>query len=195
MLIVFSGLPGVGKTTLAKKLVQQLKATYVRIDTLEQALRSAGLVQGAIGPEGYLLGYLFAEENLCLGQTVIADSVNDCKETRDTWLSVAKRTSKKAVEVEIICSDKIEHRNRVETRVADISGHKQPTWEDVIARDYEHWDREHVVIDTAFQTREESMTELMRKLDLSLFTMPLFVGKETIDYSPKELASLRDEGR
>jgi predicted kinase len=39
MLVVFGGLPGTGKTTRARGLAQRLKATYIRIDTVEQALR------------------------------------------------------------------------------------------------------------------------------------------------------------
>jgi tRNA uridine 5-carbamoylmethylation protein Kti12 len=39
MLIVLSGLPGVGKTTIARELASSLKAVYLRIDSIEQALR------------------------------------------------------------------------------------------------------------------------------------------------------------
>ncbi|MFP5386577.1 MAG: AAA family ATPase [Bacteriovoracia bacterium] len=38
-LIIFSGLPGSGKSTLASLLATHLKATYLRIDTLEQGLK------------------------------------------------------------------------------------------------------------------------------------------------------------
>jgi hypothetical protein len=41
------------------------------------------------------------------------------------------------------------HRRRVESRSVDISGHKQPTWVEVVNRDYEAWDRDHPVPDTA----------------------------------------------
>jgi adenylylsulfate kinase-like enzyme len=44
MLIVLSGLPGVGKTTIARELARSLAAVYVRVDSIEQALRQAGLV-------------------------------------------------------------------------------------------------------------------------------------------------------
>ena len=38
-LYVFSGLPGVGKTSLSQRLAKMRKAAHLRIDTLEQALR------------------------------------------------------------------------------------------------------------------------------------------------------------
>jgi len=36
-----------------------------------------------------------------------------------------------------VCSDVTEHRRRVEERTADIPGHAEPTWDDVISREYE----------------------------------------------------------
>ena len=38
MLIVFSGLPGSGKTSLAQGLARALEAHHVRIDSIEEAL-------------------------------------------------------------------------------------------------------------------------------------------------------------
>jgi len=38
MLIVFSGTPGTGKTTLSRLLAQQLGAVYLRIDTMDQPI-------------------------------------------------------------------------------------------------------------------------------------------------------------
>jgi predicted kinase len=42
MLIVLRGLPGVGKTAIARELARTLGAVHLRIDSIEQALRSAG---------------------------------------------------------------------------------------------------------------------------------------------------------
>ena len=42
MLVVLSGLPGVGKTTIARELVRATGAVYLRIDSIEQVLRHAG---------------------------------------------------------------------------------------------------------------------------------------------------------
>jgi predicted kinase len=40
MLIIFSGLPGSGKSTVAKIVAKRLGAVYLRVDTVEQAIRS-----------------------------------------------------------------------------------------------------------------------------------------------------------
>ena len=42
ILVVFSGLPGTGKTTAARPLAASLRALYLRIETIEQAMRDAG---------------------------------------------------------------------------------------------------------------------------------------------------------
>jgi predicted kinase len=164
MLIVFGGLPGTGKTTVAKALAQTLDAVYLRIDTIEQALRSHEVLRTDVGPLGYVVGYRLAEDNLRIGRIVVTDSVNPLQITRDAWLSVAERASTKAAEVEVVCSDTAEHRRRIETRRSDIGTLKLPTWQDVIDREYENWDRPHIVIDTASRTVSETVVELLTQL-------------------------------
>ena len=39
ILFIFSGLPAVGKSTLARFLVKEFGAVYLRIDTIEQGLK------------------------------------------------------------------------------------------------------------------------------------------------------------
>ena len=48
----------------------------MRIDTIEQAIRKADEDNYEMGPAGYFVAYSLARENLQLGATVIADSVN-----------------------------------------------------------------------------------------------------------------------
>ena len=38
MLVIFAGLPGVGKTAMARELARQIGATHLRIDSIEQAI-------------------------------------------------------------------------------------------------------------------------------------------------------------
>lgn len=111
-----------------------------------------------------LVGYAVAEDNLRLGHTAIADSVNPLSITRNAWVDVANRVGVDFVEVEITCSDLQEYRRRVETRITDISGLRLPTGSEVVARDYEPWNREHMVIDTAHATLEHSLETLRANL-------------------------------
>ena len=53
------------------------------------------------------------------------------------------------MEVETVCSDREEHRRRVESRASEVPGLILPDWEAVIGRDYRPWDRDHVTVDTA----------------------------------------------
>ncbi len=167
MLIVLGGLPGVGKTTIARELARLLGAVHVRIDSIEQAIRESGVVAVSLDDAGYRVGYAVAEDNLRLGRIVIADSVNPLPVTRDAWLEVANRAHVTAAEVEVTCSDEREHRCRVEERLCDVAGLVGPTWAAVISRDYRIWDRAHIVIDTAGRTIKESVAMLRAELPAS----------------------------
>jgi predicted kinase len=162
LLYIFGGLPGTGKSTLARHLAAERQAVYVRVDTIEQAMRDSDV--WADGPAGYLVAYKLAADNLRLGLPVVADSVNPLAVTRRAWRAVAQQASVSFVEIEVICSDKEEHRRRVESRSSDIPGHVPPTWAQVMARDYEAWEGERIVIDTAEQTTAESHEQLQNLL-------------------------------
>lgn len=157
MLVVFGGLPGTGKTTLAQQVADRLGATYLRIDTIEQALRSSLALADDVGPAGYVIAYAICEANLAFGRAVVADCVNPLPVTRAAWRDVATRTASPIVEIEVICSDEAEHRRRVESREIDIPGLIPPTWAAVVARDYEPWSEPRMVVDTANTTTTEAV--------------------------------------
>lgn len=158
MLIILSGLPGVGKTTIARELARRLEAVHIRIDSIEHALSDLGR---PMNDRGYRVAYAVALDNLRLGRRVIADSVNPLPATRASWRAVAQRAETVAREIEIRCSDPVEHRRRVEGRTPDIAGMRLPTWAEVVARDYRPWDRDRIVIDTARFVLEDCVEMIM----------------------------------
>ena len=137
MLIVLGGLPGVGKTSMARALAREIAAVHVRIDSIEEAIRASGVTVMSLDDAGYRAAYAVATDNLLLGHIVIADSVNPLPVTRAAWLDVARHAQIRGVEVEVRCSNEAEHRRRVEGRLSvEQTG---PTCRMFLGRDYRAW--------------------------------------------------------
>ena len=161
-LYIFSGLPGSGKSTLCQLLARHVGAAYVRIDTLELALRELCSID--VQGEGYQLAYRAAADNLRLGISVAADSCNPIELTRREWERVARDTGARHVNIEVVCSDLREHRRRVETRLSTVPGLRLPTWRDVADREYHDWTVDRVVVDTFGRSERECLDELLAKM-------------------------------
>ncbi|WP_454634201.1 AAA family ATPase [Bradyrhizobium cenepequi] len=148
---------------MAQHLANQINAVYLRVDSIEQAVRSSGIVDpGAdIGPAGYMVIYRVAADNLRLGQSVIADSVNPIEITRRAYREVAEQMGIRFLEIECICSNAKAHQHRVETRHSTVEGLTLPVWEQVARREYEAWERPHLQLDTARPSVDQSVAKIM----------------------------------
>ena len=168
-LIIFSGLPGSGKSTMSKLLAEKFKITYLRIDTIEHGLREVCGIDKIDG-KGYRLTYRIAQENLKCGNNVIADSVNSMELTREEWNNVAREIGALFINIEVVCSDKVEHQKRVEGRAPSVPGMNPPTWDAVLKRHYESWVGERIILDTAGKTEEQSFNDLVSLLKQNRFS-------------------------
>lgn len=161
VLLVLGGLPGTGKTTLARAWAARRRAAHVRVDTIEQALLQSAATHGtAPGPEGYAAAYAVAADQLQVGIDVVADSVNPLAVTRHAWQEVARRAGARLLQVELGC-DEQEHQRRVASREADIDGHRLPEWSEVREHDYEDWPGADLSLDTT----DRPVAELVDRID------------------------------
>jgi predicted kinase len=156
LLIVVGGLPASGKTTVATELARRTGFSYLRVDTIEQAIVRSTPLAGPVGPVGYVVAYDVAADLLRTGVSVVAECVNPLAITRDAWRDTGLAQGARVLEVEIVCSDPAEHRRRAETRDTGIPGHVPPTWQQIVDREYEPWTRDRLVVDTAARSIGEA---------------------------------------
>src|SRR3954451_5693528 len=89
VLVVVGGLPATGKSTIAEHLARLVRAPYLRVDRIEQAIVAYSSLEHPIGVAGYAVAYSLASEQLALGLDVIVECVNPIALTRDAWAATA----------------------------------------------------------------------------------------------------------
>ncbi|MCJ8319817.1 MAG: AAA family ATPase [Colwellia sp.] len=161
-LYIFSGLPATGKSTLAARLSKYLGASYLRVDTIVQSLKE--LYGKGVSVEGYILAYRLAADNLKQGLNVIGDSCNSVLESRVEWQQAAIDAGAQYINIEVCCSNREQHRARVEDRNSPVTNLVLPSWESVNAREFHPWGSDVVSIDTANESPEQSFKNLIKLL-------------------------------
>ena len=78
--------------------------------------------------------------------------------------AVAEQATTPFIEIEVVCADSAEHRRRVETRQADIAGHRLPRWAEVERLHYESW-AANLTVDTGGRGIDEIAAEVIAALD------------------------------
>lgn len=134
MLIVMAGLPGAGKSAVASRVAYRLGCVLVSVDPIEVAMWRSGIDRSQpTGLAAYVVAETIAREQLRLGQTVILDAVNDAEAARQEWVDLASEFEESAFFVEVYCSDRTEHRRRLESRKRG-PGFPEPSWESLAER-------------------------------------------------------------
>lgn len=150
-MIVFAGLPGVGKSAVADGVARALGHPILSVDPIEEGMAEAGIAPSFTrGLAAYLVAARSARHVLELGQGVIVEAANAEPEGRAVWHDVGNLTGASPVWVHVICSDPTLHRARLEGRTPAYPGVDEPTWEAVSARNagFADWDERRLVVDT-----------------------------------------------
>ena len=164
-LTVVGGLPAVGKTAVCREVLslrvqarpQSRPPTWLRIDSIEQALRDSGeMLPGMPAGAGYYAAAAVARDVLASGGDVLVECVNPLPITRRLWEETASAVDARFLTVELICSDKAEHRRRAQQRSSDIEGLELPDWQEIEHRDYAPWPEADLRLDTARLTVAEA---------------------------------------
>jgi predicted kinase len=154
MLIVFSGLPGTGKSVLAEALGRELGIPVFAKDWLEATLLQCELVPGneakPLGSVGYQLLTVLAERQLMLGQSAILDSVASTESIRSSWKQLAAQYDAEWRVIECICSDESLHRARIGIRQRNIPGWHELEWSEVehVKTYYLPWEEDRLIVNT-----------------------------------------------
>jgi predicted kinase len=152
-LIVFSGLPGTGKSALAEVIARELGIPVFAKDWIEATLLRCELAptnpEKPLGSAGYHLLTVLAERQLMHGQSVILDSVASTRSIRLTWRELAEKYNAKWLIVECVCSDEKVHRARLGSRQRGIPGWYELDWSDVerVKGYYHPWDEDRLILD------------------------------------------------
>jgi len=148
VLIVVSGLPGTGKSTLADGIARALRAPVLSVDPLESAVLRAGIKKSfETGLAAYLVAETCGDQFLTAGLDVIVDAVNAVEPARDTWRSLAARHDTRLRVIECTL-DPAEASRRLAGRMRGLAM-GEPTLADVQARvaEWTPWPEPHLVVD------------------------------------------------
>lgn len=157
-LIVLSGLPGVGKTSVADLVARRLAAVHLSIDVVEEAMLGCGPPAGwQAGVAAYESIRVMSELNLRLGRTVVADAVNDSEEVRQTWRRAAEGAGTDLLFVHLVVPDLREHQRRLAGRDRGLRHVGEPSWAQVLSRAsaYAPWVDDHLELDAAVMPLED----------------------------------------
>lgn len=149
-LIVMSGLPGTGKSTLSERIAKSLQLPIFSVDPIESAIIRAGLAKSfETGYAAYLVAEALAREQIKLHSGVVIDAVNAEDEAKQVWINCAKILQVPLVIIECTMKNPRLHRERLAARIRGLHGFDEITWERVEERRkaYTVWKQETLTVE------------------------------------------------
>jgi predicted kinase len=148
-LILFAGMPGSGKTTLARMVARRLKVPVFAKDRMQRVLRDHHLAPENSG-DGYYLILDIADELLSLGLSVILDATFPLDHFRTVASEIAARYRANFCVIYCYCSDETVWKERMVDRVHYVPGWKPVGWNDVerMQEYYQPWNANALFVDS-----------------------------------------------
>lgn len=148
MLIIVCGLPGTGKTTLAKKIADETKSFLLNTDIIRKKMIYEPKYTEEEKSLVYKLLFEMAEKFLMTGKNVVLDGTFYKKDLRERAKEIAKKTKNKFRMVEVRCDEKIvrkgmkERSKKESVSDADFEVYKK------IKKQFEPIKERHMILDT-----------------------------------------------
>lgn len=163
-LILFAGMPGSGKTTLARMVARELRLPIFSKDRMQRVLRDHHLTAENTG-DGYYIILDLADEQLNLGVSVILDATFPLDHFRTVANEIALRHSAHFCAIYCYNSDDDVWRKRMEKRVQYVPGWRPVGWEDVLRMRtyYQPWGDNALALDS-MRPPEENFTLALEQI-------------------------------
>lgn len=161
-IIIVSGLPCSGKSTLAEGVSKELKIPIFSVDPIESSILKTGIKKSfETGYAAYLISETLAGEQLKQGISVIIDAISPVIESRDMWKRLSETYKAKLIIIECKLEEDL-HRERVRLRVRNIHGIPEVTWENIeeIKRYYLEWNEERLILDSSNSSIKNTKTAI-----------------------------------
>jgi len=167
-LIIFSGLPGTGKTTLSRKLAAHTQKPLLAIDTLFEIPENMLACADPFWESLIHILLAFTEDQLALGLSVIVDSVfmgEDREQARQ--LAIKHKADFKAIHA--FNSDERMWEKRLTARQLQYPEIEMASWASVQEqrKDFWPWDENNALFADSADPVEVNFAKILAYLDLS----------------------------
>lgn len=162
-LVVFSGLPGTGKSTLSSRLAKEKGWALISKDQIDRSLEREKVV-APVASYHVMLG--LAKLNLVHGVSVVLDAAFSRGGYRQEAFEIAEQAGADFKAIYSICSDKELLKKRVESRPEMVEGWTPADWKEVERVDsyFEDWILPHLQLDCV-NPIEENYKNLLSYID------------------------------